>query len=133
MLSGVVGINASKKLPVGKLTSPIRMELYLADNDDAIYYGTAGVGCTWQITNCEFEACYVELQDGSLDMQLAPGQEEYISTITYKQSSTYLPAATAGEFAHDPTSISRRQHNRFIRQIQKFSNSRTRSRQFCSL
>jgi hypothetical protein len=98
LLSGVVGINASKMLPVGKLTSPIRMELYLANNDDAVYYGTAGAGCTWEISNVEFEACYVELQDDSLDMQLAPGQEEYISTITYKQSSTYLPAATAGEF-----------------------------------
>ena len=93
-----MGINASKMLPVGKLTSPIRMELYLANNDDAVYYGTAGAGCQWQISNVEFEACYVELQDDSLDMQLAPGQEEYISTITYKQSSTYLPAATAGEF-----------------------------------
>lgn len=98
LLSGVVGINASKMLPVGKLTAPIRMELYLANNDDAIYYGTAAANCTWQIINAEFEACYVELQDDMLDMQLAQGQEEYISTITYRQSSTYMPAATSGEF-----------------------------------
>ncbi len=47
LLSGVVGVNASKMLPVGALSSPIRMEFFLTANDDAIYYGTAGAGAQW--------------------------------------------------------------------------------------
>ncbi len=98
VLSGVVGVNASKMMPVGKLNAPIRCEFYLAANDDAIYYG-AGAGATiWQIVNAEFCVCYVELQDDSLDMGMQPGEQEYISTTTYRQASTYLPAATSGEF-----------------------------------
>jgi hypothetical protein len=98
VLSGVVGVNASKMMPVGKLNAPIRCEFYLAANDDAIYYGTAAGATTWQIVNAEFCLCYVELQDDSLDLVMQPGEQEYISTITYRQASTYLPAATAGEF-----------------------------------
>ena len=98
LLSGVVGINASKMLPVGKLNAPIRCEFYLATNDDAVYYGVTGVGCVWTITNAEFDVCYVELQDDSLDAPLAQGEQEYISTITYRQASTIMPANTAGEF-----------------------------------
>ena len=98
LLSGVIGVNASKMLPVGKLNSPIRVELYLSALDDAIYYGTAAAGASWQIINVEFCACYVELQDDNLDIHMEPGQEEYISTTTYRQASTYLPAATSGEF-----------------------------------
>ena len=98
LLSGVIGINASKMLPVGRLTSPIRVELYLSSNDNAIYYGTAGSGAIWQIINVEFCACYVELNDDSLDQMALPGEEEYISTTTYRQSSTYLSSSTNGEF-----------------------------------
>ena len=97
LLSGVIGINASKMLPVGKLNSPIRVEMYLSANDDAIYYGTAA-GAVWQLVNVEFCACYVEIQDDSLDSNLGLGEQEYISTITYRQASTYMPAATSGEF-----------------------------------
>ena len=97
MLSGIIGVNASKMLPVGKLASPIRVELYLSALDDAIYYGTAGAGANWQIVNVEFCACYVELQDDSFDM-VSPDEPQYISTTTYRQASTYLPAATSGEF-----------------------------------
>jgi len=39
LLSGVIGVNASKMIPVGKLNSPIRLEMFLSANDDAIYYG----------------------------------------------------------------------------------------------
>lgn len=98
LLSGIIGINASKMLPVGKLNSPIRVEMYLAANDDAIYYGTAGANAVWQIVNVEFCACYVEIQDDSLDTNPGPGEQEYISTTTYRQASTYMPAATSGEF-----------------------------------
>jgi hypothetical protein len=98
LLSGVIGCNASKMIPVGKLNSPIRVELYLSSLDDAVYYGAKGAGCQWQIINVEFCACYVELQDDNLDLQLAPDQSEYISTTTYRQSSSNLPAATSGEY-----------------------------------
>lgn len=97
MLSGVIGVNASKMLPVGKLASPIRVELYLSALDDAIYYGTTGAGANWQIVNVEFCACYVEIQDDSFDL-ISPDETQYISTTTYRQSSTYLPSATSGEF-----------------------------------
>jgi hypothetical protein len=98
LLSGIIGCNASKMIPLGKLNSPIRVEMYLSANDDAIYYGTAGAGAVWQIVNVEFCACYVEIQDDNLDMHMGPGEEEYISTTTYRQASTYMPAATSGEF-----------------------------------
>jgi len=97
MLSGIIGVNASKMLPVGKLASPLRVELYLSANDDAIYYGTAGAGAAWQIVNVEFCACFVEIQDDSFD-SISPDEPQYISTTTYRQASTYLPAATTGEF-----------------------------------
>ena len=98
LLSGVVGINASKMLPIGKLLNPIRLEIYLASNDDAIYYGTAAAGAIWQLINVEFVACFVEIQDGNLDFQTQQGIPDYISTTTYKQASTYLPATTSGEW-----------------------------------
>jgi hypothetical protein len=98
LLSGIIGINASKMLPIGKLNAPIRCEFYLASNDDAIYYGTAGAGAVWQVLNVEFCACYVELQDDNFDMPMQQGVPQFISTNTYRQASTYLPAATSGEF-----------------------------------
>lgn len=98
LLSGVVGVNASKMLPVGKMAAPLRVELYLAAKDDAIYYGANGAGANWQITNVEFCACYVEIQDDDLDVSLAPGEPQYISTTTYRHASTSMPNTTAGEF-----------------------------------
>jgi len=98
LLSGVVGVNASKMIPVGKLNAPIRLEMFLSANDDAIYYETFAAGAIWQIINVEFCACYVELQDDMLDFQTEPGVPNYISTTTYRQASTYLPSATSGEF-----------------------------------
>ena len=94
ILSGVVGVNASKMLPLGKLSSPIRLEFYTAENSDAIYFGTAGVGATWQLLNVELCCCYVELLDDNFDNDRGV---EYISTSTYRNSSTNIPAATSGE------------------------------------
>ena len=37
LLSGICGSMSSKMLPVGALHSPIRLEFYLSDNDNAIY------------------------------------------------------------------------------------------------
>jgi hypothetical protein len=98
LLSGVVGVNSSKCLPIGKLNAPIRLDLYVEQNDNAIVYGLSGAGAIWQIVNVEFCACFVEIQDDNFDVPLAQGQPEYISTTTYRQSSAYLPAATSGEF-----------------------------------
>jgi hypothetical protein len=95
---GVIGVNASKMLPIGKLSSPIRLEMYLAANDDAVCYQNSGAGLVWQVINVEFCACYVELQDDAWDQQMAQGQPLFISTTTYRQASTYLPSATSGEF-----------------------------------
>ena len=97
LVSGIVGVNSSKMLPVGRLHAPIRMEIYLASNDDAVYYGLGGAGCTWQLVNVEFCACYVELQD-DIEQHMPPGVPEYISTVTHRSSSVIIPAATSGEF-----------------------------------
>ena len=97
VLSGVIGINSSKMLPLGQLMAPIRCEFVLASNDDALYYGTGGAGCIWQLINVELCCCFVEIQDDSLSPHLNFGEQEYISTKTYKQSSTFLPRATSGE------------------------------------
>lgn len=98
ILSGVIGTGGSgKMLPLGKLSSPIRIEFYTAENDDAIYYGTSGVGAKWQITNVELCACYVELLDDSFDQDRGV---EYISTSTYRNSSTTIQSSTAGEITN---------------------------------
>jgi len=96
LLSAVVGVNAGKMIPVGKLASPIRLEFYLSNNDDAIYFGTAGAGAVWQLINVEICACYVEILDDQFSHMSS--EEEYICSTTYRQASTFLPTATAGEF-----------------------------------
>jgi len=98
VLSGVVGVNSSKMLPVGQIVNPIRCEFYLSALNDAIYAGGAAVAPTWQIVNAEFCVCYVELQDDSLDMRAGPGEAQYIATTTYRQSPVSIPQATNGEF-----------------------------------
>jgi hypothetical protein len=100
VLSGIVGSNASKMLPVGLIQNPIRCEFYLSAVNDAIYAGTTAAGATWQLINVEFVVCYVELTDGSLDMQMEPDEAQYIATTTYRQTSATIPLATAGEFTN---------------------------------
>ena len=96
ILSSVIGVNASKMLPVGHLNAPIRCEFYLSNNDDAIYYGAAGAGAVWQLVNVELVVCYVEIQDDKFN--LPPTETEYITTTTYRHASTILASATGGEF-----------------------------------
>jgi len=74
------------------------MEMYLAANDDAIYYGTAGAGAIWQINNVEFECCMVDIQDDNFNIPSTPNVPEYISTQTFRNAPVFLPQATAGEF-----------------------------------
>jgi hypothetical protein len=96
VLSGIIGVNSSKMIPLGKLSSPIRVELYTAENNDAIFAGLSGLGATWQLLNVELCACYVELLDDQFDQDRGI---EYISTSTYRNSSTTIPAATSGEIS----------------------------------
>ena len=98
LLSGVVGVNASKMLPIGKLNAPLRMEFFLSNNEDGIYFGATAQNATWQLVNVEFCACYVELQDDMLESHTDPSIPQYISTTSYRQASSILLAATAGEF-----------------------------------
>ena len=83
-------------LPLGSLSSPIRVEMYTASNDDAIYYSSGGTGTTvWQLVNVELELCYVEIdEDGFEDKR----DIDYISTQSYRQTSATLPATYSGEF-----------------------------------
>ena len=52
----------------------------------------------WQLHNVELCLCYVEIQDDNFNHAINNHEEEYISTTTYKQSSTTLPSATGNEF-----------------------------------
>jgi len=93
--NGIIGVNCSKNLPVGKLNSPVRIEAFLANNDDAIYSGTSSAGAIWQLVNVELVLTYIELND---DIPHDPSVPMYISTKSWRQASTYIPASTSGEF-----------------------------------
>jgi hypothetical protein len=93
--NGVVGVNASKCIPLGLLNSPIRIEMTTSENDDAIYYGTAGAGARWQLVNVELVCTFIELND---DIPNDKSQPIYISSKSWRQASAYMPSATSGEF-----------------------------------
>jgi hypothetical protein len=82
-------------LPLDKLSSPIRVEMYTSANDDAIYYGSAGAGAIWQLVNVELELCYVEIDEDGFD---DTHDIDYISTQSYRQTSATLPGSYSGEF-----------------------------------
>lgn len=98
LLSGVLGVNASKMLPLKDLSAPINVQFYLSSVDDAFYYGTAGLGLTYQIINVELCAQFVEISDDTFNHN--PGIPQYISTTTYRHASTYLPDTTSGEISN---------------------------------
>ena len=87
LMSGIVGVNASKMIPVGSLRAPISLQIYTAANDDAIFYGVLGVGATWQIINVEFVATYVEILDDNFAQHFDPTIPQYISTKSWRESS----------------------------------------------
>ena len=97
LMSGVVGVNASKMIPVGNLRAPISLQIYTAANDDAVMYGLAGVGCVWQIVNVEFIATYVEILDDAFGQHFDNSIPQYISTKSWRESSFTIPAGTSGE------------------------------------
>ena len=97
LMSGIIGVNASKMIPVGSLRAPISLQLYTAANDDAVMYMTAGAGCTWQIINVEFVATYVEVIDDNFGQHFDPSIPQYISTKSWRESSFTIPASTQGE------------------------------------
>jgi len=92
--NSVIGVNASKMLPVGKLNSPVRLEVYWENNDNSIYYGSAGAGALWQLVNVELVLTYVELND---DIPHDPSVPMYISTKSWRNCSSFIPASSSGE------------------------------------
>jgi len=96
IMSGIIGANSPKMLPISALGSPIRVEYFLSANDDAIFYGLAGAGAVWQMVNVELELCYVNID---IQEDLIPRNEPiYISTSTYRQASQTLTSTQSGEF-----------------------------------
>ena len=106
LMSGIVGVNASKMIPVGSLRAPISLQLYTSANDDAVMYMTAGAGCIWQIVNVEFIATYVEVIDDNFGQHFDPSIPQYISTKSWRESSFTIPASTQGENTALATCIS---------------------------
>ena len=97
LMSGVVGVNASKMIPVGSLRAPISLQLYTSANDDAVCYTLPAVGCIWQIVNVEFVATYVEILDDNFGQHFDSTIPQYISTKSWRESSFTIPALSAGE------------------------------------
>jgi hypothetical protein len=96
IMSGIIGANSPKMLPISALGSPIRVEYFLSANDDAVFYGLAGAGAVWQMVNVELELCYVNID---IQEDLIPRNEPiYISTSTYRQASQTLTSTQSGEF-----------------------------------
>jgi hypothetical protein len=96
ILSGIIGINSSKFLPLDKLSAgPIRVEMFTSANDDAIYYGTPAAGAVWQLVNVELELCFVEIDEDGFD---DVNEIDYIATQSYRQTSSSLPATYGGEY-----------------------------------
>lgn len=94
LMSGIVGTNASKMLPLYAMNgAPLVLNLTLAANGDAIYAGTAGAGAAWQISNIEFVADIVEIGDGAFLHN--PEAPVYISTNTWRHTSTTLLGTTS--------------------------------------
>jgi hypothetical protein len=85
IMSGIIGANSPKTLPISALGSPFRVEYFLSANDDAIFYCLGGAGAVWQMMNVELELCYVNID---IQEDLIPRNEPiYISTSTYRQAS----------------------------------------------
>jgi len=100
LLSGVIGANASKMIPIGDLRAPITIQLYTSANDDAICYGIASGATIWQIINVEYIATFVEIQDSAYQTHLQPEIPYYISTKSWRESGMTIPANTTGEFTN---------------------------------
>jgi hypothetical protein len=96
ILSGIIGANSSKMLPLSALKAPLRIELFLAAADDALYSGTSGAGCTYQIVNFELITTTVEI-DSEMPLQ-DPQRPIYISTSSYRQANASLASTQASEW-----------------------------------
>jgi hypothetical protein len=100
MLSGTVGVSASKYIPVSLLRSPINLQIYTSANDDAIKYDTLASGLTWQIINVEFVATFIEIDSPQYAMEIQEGVPMYISTKSWRQSGFTIPANSTGEITN---------------------------------
>ena len=96
ILSGVVGVNASKMIPLKDLTAPINLQFTLSQNDDAVVYGVTATGVTWQLVSVELVCCFVEIDDDRFNVS-DKNVPQYISSKSYRQVSTTIPAGTLGQ------------------------------------
>jgi len=95
LLSGSIGINASKMIPIELLNNPMEIQIYFAALNDAFCCGTSGLD--WEITNVEFVACYVEIFE-DMGLQLNQSSPVFISTKSFRHSTFFLPSGSVGEY-----------------------------------
>ncbi len=96
LCSGIIGSNASEVFPISQLTAPLRLEILLSANDDAIVYYTAGSGATWTLVNMELEVTLVEIQTEHPIMN--PERPIYISTRSHRSTTLTMYSAQSGQF-----------------------------------
>ena len=65
--SFILGLTASKYLPIGAMTSSdtLRLSLYLADSGIPVVCADAGHSGTYQITECSYEAHIIKLEESA--------------------------------------------------------------------
>jgi len=65
--SFILGLTASKYIPLGAMTSSdtLRLSLYLADNAIPVVCGDAGHSGSFQITECTYEAHIIKLEESA--------------------------------------------------------------------
>ena len=97
MLSSIIGVNSSKCLPLEPLgAGPLRCEITLAQNDDAIFSATTGADAKWQITNVEFVASFIEILEDGFET-VPKGVPLYFQGRTWRSASTFLAQNVSGE------------------------------------
>ena len=94
ILSSVVGVNASKMIPLKDLTSSINLQFFLATLDDAIF--SAVNGYAWQISSAELVAGFVEIDEPQFN-QSDTRIPQFIAGKSYKQTSVTIPNNALGQ------------------------------------
>jgi len=99
IISGVVGTLADKCLPLGKLSSDIRLEFTLETMLNSVSYLNTGTA-TWQIVSAEIEAQIIELSDEAQSMvnsTIAPESPIYLHGSSFRSYIGNISAA--GQFS----------------------------------
>jgi len=103
ILSGVIGTLADKCLPLGKLSSDIRLEFTLESMLNSVSYGGAGTtpwSSTWSIISAEIEAQIIELSDEAQSMvnsTIAPESPIYLHGSSFRSYIGNI--SSAGQFS----------------------------------